>query len=92
VRQLRPAEVKSLQRLNTEIEVMNTNKTKAYAAQSATSPLASATIPRREPTPRDVKIEILFCGICHSDLHYARMAKGDVKYRFSIDMASLKSE
>ena len=51
---------------------MNTNKTKAYAAQSATSPLASATIPRREPTPRDVKIEILFCGICHSDLHYAR--------------------
>ena len=51
---------------------MNTTKTKAYATQSATSPLASATIPRREPTPRDVKIEILFCGICHSDLHYAR--------------------
>ena len=51
---------------------MNTTKIKAYAAQSATSPIASATIPRREPTPRDVKIEILFCGICHSDLHYAR--------------------
>jgi len=51
---------------------MNTTKSKAYAAQSATSPLASATIPRREPTPRDVKIEILFCGICHSDLHFAR--------------------
>jgi len=51
---------------------MNTTKTKAYAAQSATTPLASATIPRREPAPRDVKIEILFCGICHSDLHYAR--------------------
>ncbi len=51
---------------------MNTTKTKAYAAQSATSPLASASIPRREPTARDVKIEILFCGICHSDLHYAR--------------------
>lgn len=52
--------------------MMNTTKTKAYAAQSATSPLASATIPRREPTPRDVQIEILYCGICHSDLHYAR--------------------
>jgi len=51
---------------------MKTTKTKAYAAQSATSRLASATIPRREPTARDVKIEILFCGICHSDLHYAR--------------------
>jgi alcohol dehydrogenase (NADP+) len=47
-------------------------KTKAYSAASATAPLASATIPRREPTPRDVQIEILYCGICHSDLHYAR--------------------
>jgi uncharacterized zinc-type alcohol dehydrogenase-like protein len=47
-------------------------KTKAYSATSATSPLASATIPRRDPTDRDVQIEILFCGICHSDLHYAR--------------------
>ena len=47
-------------------------QTKAYSAASATSPLASTTIPRREPTPRDVQIEILFCGICHSDLHTAR--------------------
>ncbi|HYO08648.1 MAG TPA: NAD(P)-dependent alcohol dehydrogenase [Tepidisphaeraceae bacterium] len=46
--------------------------TKAYAAASATSPLASATIPRRDLTDRDVQIEILYCGICHSDLHYAR--------------------
>src|SRR5215211_2871376 len=45
---------------------------KAYSAASATSPLASTTIPRREATDRDVQIEILFCGICHSDLHYAR--------------------
>jgi uncharacterized zinc-type alcohol dehydrogenase-like protein len=45
---------------------------KAYSAASATSPLATATIPRREPTEHDVQIEILFCGICHSDLHYAR--------------------
>ena len=43
---------------------------KAYSAASATSPLASTTIPRRDPTERDVQIEILFCGICHSDLHY----------------------
>jgi uncharacterized zinc-type alcohol dehydrogenase-like protein len=47
-------------------------KTKAYSAASATSPLASTSIPRRDPTDRDVQIEILFCGICHSDLHYAR--------------------
>jgi alcohol dehydrogenase (NADP+) len=46
--------------------------TKAYAASSATTPLASATIPRREPTSNDVQIEILFCGICHSDLHQVR--------------------
>jgi uncharacterized zinc-type alcohol dehydrogenase-like protein len=49
-----------------------TYKTKAYSAASATSPLASTTIPRREPTEHDVRIEILFCGICHSDLHQVR--------------------
>jgi uncharacterized zinc-type alcohol dehydrogenase-like protein len=46
--------------------------TKAYSAASATSPLASTAIPRRDPTPNDVQIEILFCGICHSDLHQVR--------------------
>ena len=45
---------------------------KAYSAASATSPLARTTIPRRDPTERDVQIEILFCGICHSDLHMVR--------------------
>jgi alcohol dehydrogenase (NADP+) len=45
---------------------------KAYSAASATSPLASTTIARRDPTELDVQIEILFCGICHSDLHSAR--------------------
>src|SRR3974390_1231110 len=45
---------------------------KAYSAASATSPLASTTIPRRDPTEQDVQIEILFCGICHSDLHQVR--------------------
>ena len=46
--------------------------TAAYSAASATSPLASATIPRRDPGEHDVEIEILFCGICHSDLHSVR--------------------
>src|SRR5215218_9248541 len=45
---------------------------KAYSADTDTSPLASTTIPRRDPTDRDVQIEILFCGICHSDLHTVR--------------------
>ncbi len=48
------------------------HNSKAYSAASAASPLASATIPRRDPTDRDVQIEILFCGVCHSDLHTAR--------------------
>ncbi len=50
----------------------NAYTAKAYSAASATSPLASDTIPRRNPTERDVQIEILFCGICHSDLHQVR--------------------
>ena len=47
-------------------------KSKAYSAASATSPMRSTTIPRRDATDRDVQIEILFCGICHSDLHSVR--------------------
>jgi len=47
-------------------------KTPAYAATSKTSPLAPLTIDRREPGPNDVLIEILFCGICHSDIHQVR--------------------
>lgn len=45
---------------------------KAYSAASSSSPLASTTVERRDPGDRDVQIEILFCGICHSDLHYTR--------------------
>jgi alcohol dehydrogenase (NADP+) len=45
---------------------------KAYAAGSPASGLAAATIRRRQPTPDDVQIEILYCGICHSDLHQVR--------------------
>jgi uncharacterized zinc-type alcohol dehydrogenase-like protein len=47
-------------------------KAKAYAAASSTSPMAGTTIQRREPGEHDVQIEILFCGICHSDLHTVR--------------------
>jgi uncharacterized zinc-type alcohol dehydrogenase-like protein len=45
---------------------------KAYSAESATSLLAPFAIKRRDPTPHDVQIEILFCGVCHTDLHQAR--------------------
>jgi uncharacterized zinc-type alcohol dehydrogenase-like protein len=47
-------------------------KAKAYSVASATSPFVSTTIARRDPTEHDVQIEILFCGVCHSDLHQAR--------------------
>ena len=46
--------------------------TKAYAAQSVTTPLAPFTLERRAPQASDVQMEILFCGVCHSDLHTAR--------------------
>jgi alcohol dehydrogenase (NADP+) len=45
---------------------------KAYSAGSPTSPLAPTIIARREPGEHDVRLEILFCGICHSDLHQVR--------------------
>jgi alcohol dehydrogenase (NADP+) len=47
-------------------------KAKAYAATNAKSALDPITIPRRDPGDDDVQIEILFCGICHSDLHQVR--------------------
>lgn len=45
---------------------------KAYSTPAADAPLSASAIPRREPTDRDVQIEILYCGVCHSDLHFAR--------------------
>ena len=47
-------------------------KAKAYAAQNSNSPLAPYEIERRDPGKTDVHIEILYCGVCHSDLHTAR--------------------
>jgi uncharacterized zinc-type alcohol dehydrogenase-like protein len=46
--------------------------TRAFAASAAKSPLGPASIPRRDAGPTDVEFDILFCGVCHSDLHTAR--------------------
>ena len=54
------------------VAVPATLKTIGYAANSVRSPLAPFSFERREPGPRDIQIEILFCGVCHSDLHTAR--------------------
>jgi uncharacterized zinc-type alcohol dehydrogenase-like protein len=51
---------------------VKTYTARAFQASSPTSGLAPASIRRREPTPRDVQIEVLYCGICHSDLHQVR--------------------
>jgi uncharacterized zinc-type alcohol dehydrogenase-like protein len=53
-------------------QASNTYAAKAYAATSPTSVMSPASIRRRAPGPRDVQIEILFCGVCHSDLHQVR--------------------
>ncbi len=53
---------------------------KAYGTQTATSPVAPLNIERREPSLHDVEIEILYCGVCHSDLHTARGEWGGTVY------------
>jgi uncharacterized zinc-type alcohol dehydrogenase-like protein len=52
----------------------------AFGAISATDPLAPLTIERRDVGPNDVLIDIKFCGICHSDIHFARGEWGDIPY------------
>lgn len=52
----------------------------AYAATSATAPLGPLTIARRELQPKDVLIEIKYCGICHSDIHTVRSEWGQTTY------------
>jgi alcohol dehydrogenase (NADP+) len=59
----------------TQEEKQSTQKTysaKAYSARSATSEMAPGSIQRRDPRPEDIQIEILYCGVCHSDLHQVR--------------------
>lgn len=55
-------------------------QTKAYAAQSAKTPLAPFMIERREPGACDVVVDIAYCGVCHSDLHTARGEWHGVKF------------
>lgn len=59
---------------------MNTTEIKAYGNASAEAPLNQININRRTPTPHDVEIDILFCGVCHSDLHTARSEWGPTIY------------
>jgi uncharacterized zinc-type alcohol dehydrogenase-like protein len=54
--------------------------TKAYAAMTATTPLVPFNFERRDPGPNDVQVEILYCGVCHSDLHQARDEWGESIY------------
>ena len=54
--------------------------TRAYAALSATTPVVPYTIDRRTPKPHDVQLEILYCGVCHSDLHTVRNEWGGTMY------------
>ncbi len=54
--------------------------TKAYGAYAADKPLQALDIERRAPGPRDVQIEIAYCGVCHSDLHTVRSEWGGTRY------------
>src|SRR3954465_7073191 len=56
------------------------HSTKGYAARSAKSPLTPFSFDRRDPGPTDVQIDILFCGVCHSDIHTARGEWGGTTY------------
>jgi len=53
---------------------------RAYGAPSATEPLAPLSVERRDVGPRDILIDIRFCGICHSDIHHCRGEWGKVPY------------
>jgi uncharacterized zinc-type alcohol dehydrogenase-like protein len=67
---------------------------KAYAATSATEPLTPTTIERRDVGPRDVRIEIKYAGICHSDIHTARGEWGGTNYPIVVghEIAGVVSE
>jgi len=54
--------------------------TKAYAAQNAKDPLGPFKFKRREVRPNDVQVEILYCGVCHSDIHQVRDEWGESIY------------
>ncbi len=55
-------------------------RTKAYSVPAIDKPLEYYEFDRRELTPKDVELEVLYCGICHSDIHTARGDWGEVEY------------
>lgn len=59
---------------------MNSNTVKAFGTESKDEDLKEMNIERREATANDIEIEILYCGVCHSDLHTARNDWGGTKY------------
>lgn len=59
---------------------MNTTVVKAYGSESPEADLKPLKIDRREITPTDVEIDILYCGVCHSDLHFAKNDWGMTQY------------
>ena len=64
------------QQTATESQQPKTFAAKAFAAQNTSGSMAPHTLQRREPRPQDVQIEILYCGVCHSDLHQVRERMG----------------
>ena len=56
------------------------SQTSAFGAHASDQPLASLAVERREPGPRDVAIDILYCGVCHSDLHFVRGEWGEQQW------------
>ena len=65
--------------------------TKAYAAQTAKALLTPFQLERREPGPFDVHIDILYCGVCHSDIHQARGEWGDAIFPMVPEQLIIKS-
>ena len=59
---------------------MNTKQVRAYGTEAADASLEQLKIKRREVTSKDVEIDILYCGVCHSDLHFARNDWGMTQY------------
>lgn len=60
--------------------IIHSMRAKSYAAPAADKPLEYYEFDRRELTPKDVELEVHYCGICHSDIHTARGDWGEVKY------------
>jgi uncharacterized zinc-type alcohol dehydrogenase-like protein len=60
--------------------MMSVKSINAYGAEASTAPIKNVTISRRDVTPQDVEIDILYCGICHSDLHAVHNDWGGTVY------------